>query len=75
MKLSPEAIIAKPKLTGYLLKLLQQDDKSLYLQQTGFTLENWQDLEKTLRERILPLDAAPTERDRYGDKNYETNLG
>jgi len=75
MKLSPEAIIAKPKLTGYLLKLLQQDDKSLYLQQTGFTLENWQDLEKTLRERILPLDAAPTESDRYGDKNYETNLG
>lgn len=68
MKLSPEAIIAKPKLTGYLLKLLPQDDKSQYLQQAGFTLENWQDLEKALREQILSLDATPTESDRYGDK-------
>jgi len=53
MKLSPEAIIAKPKLNGYLLKLLPQDDKSQYLQQAGFTLENWQDLEKALRGKTL----------------------
>ncbi|MFB2897065.1 DUF6883 domain-containing protein [Aerosakkonemataceae cyanobacterium BLCC-F50] len=67
MKLSPDAIIAQAKLTQYLLKLLPQDDKSKFLAQAGYTQENWQQLEKDLREQILPLDALFTEQTRFGN--------
>lgn len=67
MKLSPDAIIAEAKLTQYLLKLLPQDDKSKFLAQAGYSQENWQQLEKDLREQILPLDAIFTEQTRFGE--------
>lgn len=67
MKLSPDAIIAEAKLTQYLLKPLPQDDKSKFLAQAGYSQENWQQLEKDLREQILPLDAVFTEQTRFGD--------
>ena len=70
MKLSVDAIIAQAKLTQYLLKYLPQDDKSKFLAQAGYTQENWQQLEKDLREQILPRDATLSEQSRFGDK-YE----
>ncbi|WP_242042393.1 hypothetical protein [Leptolyngbya sp. FACHB-541] len=36
------AAIAEEKLTKYLLVPLPKDDKSKFLQQAGYTLENWQ---------------------------------
>jgi len=42
----------------------------LFLAQANYTQDNWQQLEKDLREQILPLDATPTEQTRYGNK-YE----
>lgn len=70
MKLPNDTIIAEVKITQYLLKFLVEDDKSLFLAQANYTQDNWQQLEKDLREQILPLDATPTEQTRYGNK-YE----
>ncbi|AFZ07160.1 hypothetical protein Osc7112_2750 [Oscillatoria nigro-viridis PCC 7112] len=70
MKLPNDTIIAEAKITQYLLKFLLEDDKSLFLAQANYTQDNWQQLEKDLREQILPLDATPTEQTRYGNK-YE----
>jgi hypothetical protein len=66
MKLSFDAIIAPAKLTQYLLILRKRNDKSQWLAQAGYTLENWQILENNLRSQILPLEATPTESSRYG---------
>ncbi|WP_449417928.1 DUF6883 domain-containing protein [Phormidium nigroviride] len=68
MKLPANTTIAQAKITQYLLKLLPEDDKSLFLAQAGYTLANWQQLETDLRIQILPLDATPTEETRYGNK-------
>lgn len=68
--LPPDAIIAEAKLTQYLLVPLTKDDKSKYLAQAGYYQENWQELEKDIREQILPLEATPTANTRFGQK-YE----
>ncbi|NJP10385.1 MAG: hypothetical protein HC866_13660 [Leptolyngbyaceae cyanobacterium RU_5_1] len=62
------AVIAEAKLTEYLLIPLTKDDKSQFLALAGYTLENWQQLERDLREQILPLEATPTAVTRYGQK-------
>lgn len=68
--LSPNAVIAETKLTRYLLILLPKDDKSQYLAQAGYHQGNWRQLEKDIREQILPLEAIPTEKTPFGQK-YE----
>ena len=50
MYLSKNAIISPNKLTNYLLISLPKDDKFQYLALGGYTLDNWQQLEKDLRE-------------------------
>ncbi len=68
MKLSHNAVIAEAKLTKYLLVWRNADDKSKFLEQAGYTLENWQQLEADLRNQILPLEAVPSdEPNRFGD--------
>jgi|HotLakDrversion2_1040250.scaffolds.fasta_scaffold241790_1 hypothetical protein len=68
MKLSRDAIIAEAKLTKYLLVWREADDKSKFLAQAGYTLDNWRRLEADLREQILPLEALPSdEPNRFGD--------
>ncbi|UBF25007.1 hypothetical protein K9N68_25720 [Kovacikia minuta CCNUW1] len=62
------AVIAEAKLTKYLLVPLLKDDKSQFLALAGYTLENWQQLERDLREQILPLEAISTGVTRYGQK-------
>lgn len=52
--LPEDALISETKLTKYLLVLLPKDDKSQFLAQAGYTIENWQQLEQDLREQILP---------------------
>ncbi|PSB27800.1 DUF6883 domain-containing protein [Stenomitos frigidus] len=66
--LDPNAVIARAKLTEYLLVQLAQDDKLQFLAQAGYTIENWQQLERDLREQILALEAIPTAQTRYGQK-------
>ena len=66
--LDPNAVISEAKLTRYLLVFLEKDDKSQFLAQAGYTLENWQELEQDLREQILSLEATPTTQTQYGQK-------
>jgi hypothetical protein len=66
--LDQNAVIAKAKLTEYLLVPLMKNDKSQFLAQAGYTINNWQQLERDLREQILSLEAIPTMQTRYGQK-------
>ncbi|MDB9312519.1 hypothetical protein PN462_05330 [Spirulina sp. CS-785/01] len=68
--LPPDTIIAEAKLNQYLLIPLPKNDKSKYLAQGGYVQENWQQLERDLREQILPLEAIPIEQTKFGQK-YE----
>ncbi|MFZ4677974.1 MAG: DUF6883 domain-containing protein [Nodosilinea sp.] len=61
MKLSRDAVIAEAKLTKYLLVWRDADDKSKFLEQAGYTLENWKQLEADLRNQILLLEAVPSD--------------
>jgi hypothetical protein len=68
VKLSLDAVIAEAKLTKYLLVWRDADDKSKFLEQAGYTLENWQQLAADLRSQILPLEAVPSdEPNQFGD--------
>jgi hypothetical protein len=68
MKLPRDAVIASAKLTKYLLVFREMDDKSKFLAQAGYSLNNWQQLERDLRSQILTLDATPSnEENRFGD--------
>jgi hypothetical protein len=67
-KLDPNALIATAKLTEYLLVLLPKDDKSQFLALAGYFLENWEQLERDLREQILVLEANLTVTTVYGQK-------
>ncbi len=68
MKLPGDATIAPAKLMKYLLVFRLVDDKSKFLAQAGYGLENWQQLEADLRNQILPLEATPSrEWNRFGD--------
>ncbi len=66
--LDPNAVIVKAKLTEYLLVPLAKDDKSQFLAQAGYTIKNWQQLERDLREQILSLEVMPTVQTQYGQK-------
>jgi hypothetical protein len=69
--LLPEsAIIAEEKLTQYLLVLLPKDDKSKFLAQAGYTLDNWQQLEYDLRTQVLTQPAEFVGTTRYGEKYF-----
>lgn len=66
MRLPPDSIIAAAKLTNYLLIRKTRNDKSRWLEQAGYTVDNWQALEHDLRRQILPLAATLDENNRYG---------
>lgn len=51
MKLPEDTLIAYEKLTQYLLLLKKRNDKSQWLAEAGYTLENWQVLENDLRNQ------------------------
>jgi len=66
MKLPANTLIAPEKLTRYLLVWRKHKDKSKWLAQVGYTLENWRTLEEDLRRQLLSLEATPTESTKYG---------
>ena len=70
MRLPTDAVISREKLAGYLLTELPRGDKSRFLGQVGYTRVNAEQLERDLREQILPLDATPLPARGYGER-YE----
>jgi hypothetical protein len=67
MKLSADAVIAREKLTQYLLVPQPRGDKSAFLALAGYTLGNHQQLLSDLRTQILPLEAQFLERNQFGE--------
>lgn len=70
MKLPGDILIEREKLTQYLLVPRKRNDKSKWLAQGGYTLDNWQVLETDLRNLMLSTDAILVEETVYG-KMYE----
>lgn len=68
MKLPDNAVIAREKLTRYLLHKLPENDKSGFLALAGYSLANAEQLEADLRGQILTREAAFMESTEYGDK-------
>ena len=66
MKLPHDTLIAHEKLTQYLLALRKRNDKSQWLAQAGYTIENWQVLENDIRNQISSANATPIEKTEYG---------
>ena len=67
MKLPANARIAREKLTEYLLLKRPVGDKSEFLKQAGYVLDNWPQLEQDIRQQILPKDAIRLEKMSYGE--------
>jgi len=67
MRLPSDALIAPEKLTKYLLVKRPVGDKSEFLKQAGYTLDNWPKLVQDIREQILPKNAVLIERTAYGE--------
>ena len=68
MKLPADAVIARDKLTGYLLRKLPENDKSGFLALAGYTPETPERLEADLRAQILTQNADFIETTEYGGK-------
>ncbi len=57
MKLPPAVFIDPRKITDYLLKPLEDSDKSAFLARAGYTEKNPEVLLSDIREHLLPLEA------------------
>ncbi|MGR3179423.1 MAG: DUF6883 domain-containing protein [Candidatus Anammoxibacter sp.] len=66
MKLSENTVISSEKLTKYLLIQKKRNDKSQWLAKAGYTIQNWQILEKDLRNQMLTKEATPIEKTKFG---------
>ena len=66
MKIPAEAIIAREKLTHYLLATRPKNDKSSFLAQAGFTQQNPQALEQAIRQLIATNEVILEREDEYG---------
>ncbi len=65
MKLPSNSHITKEKLTDYLLKPSQENDKSKFLEMGGFYLSNWEELHAAITA-LLGLDAEPAQSNEFG---------
>jgi hypothetical protein len=66
VKLPADAVIARDKLTRYLLLPHARGDKSAFLAKAGYSLENADRLLMDLRTQVLPLDAEKLESNKFG---------
>ncbi len=64
--LSPNAIIPEAKLNKYLLVWKPKNDKSQFLAQAGYTIDNWQELEDDLK-KLLVNEATYDKFSNFGD--------
>ena len=67
MKLSGQAVIARAKMTQYLLVDRPENDKSKFLAGLGYTMEQADRLVEDVRKQLLPLDAELIEKTEYGE--------
>ena len=67
MKLQEDAIIAREKITDYLLKWRPDNDKSQFLKRAGYSQSNWRRLLEDIRNHILTLEAEFLEGTAYGE--------
>ena len=67
VKLPADSLIPTEKLTRYLLVPQARADKSAFLARAGYTPQNPSALLLDLRLQILPLDAASTESNQFGE--------
>ncbi len=67
MKLPADSEIARVKVTHYLLKLREADDKSKFLAQAGYTVAHAKKLFQDLRG-LLAVEAEFVQKTEYGDK-------
>lgn len=67
LKLPDDSIITKEKITEYLLKWQADNDKSQFLEQGGYSSDNWQRLLEDIRTQILPKEAELFRKTAYGD--------
>ena len=66
MKLQGNIVIPDAKLTQYLLVPRQEDDKSKFLAQAGFTQDNPDQLKQAILTLIQTHDAISDRQDKYG---------
>lgn len=66
MRIPPDAVIDERKLTDYLLVPRPWDDKSVFLAQAGFVLQNWDALLTALRGLAQGSEAVEDRADDYG---------
>lgn len=66
MKLQGNIIIPDAKLTEYLLVPRQENDKSKFLAQAGFTQDNPNQLKQAILTLIQTYDAISDRQDKYG---------
>ena len=66
MKLPADTVIARDKLTRYLLVPQARGDKSAFLAGAGYISETADQLLRDLRVQILPLDAVVLESNTFG---------
>jgi hypothetical protein len=66
MKIPVDAIIPEVKLTKYLLVYKPRNDKSQFLAQAGFTLDNWQVLKTAIQQLNQSVEAKADRTDEYG---------
>ena len=71
MKLPANTLVAREKVTGYLLVPQPRGDKSAFLERAGYTQENADQLLSDLRAQLLPLEAVPGKSNSFG-QYYET---
>lgn len=64
--LNSNATIPTAKLTNYLLVWKPKDDKSGFLAQAGYTIDNWKELEEDLR-KLLVIEANFDKSTPFGD--------
>lgn len=70
MKLPSDVIISKDKLLRYLLLPREENDKSRFLASAGYTLANWEILERDLRMLATGSEITNVESSPFGIK-YE----
>ena len=66
MQIPSKAIIPEDKLTRYLLVFRDKDDKSKFLAQAGYTLDNAASLQKAIIQLITVEDAIKDGKNEYG---------
>jgi hypothetical protein len=70
MKLPEDTVIAEEKLLRYLLVPQMRGDKSGFLAQGGYRLDNAKQLLHDLKVQLLPMDAEELESNEFG-RYYE----